>query len=122
MVVASVFAFTRASAYNVLGEKVTLDLRNELFSKLVSKDIEFFDHNRSGELISRLTSDISVIQSGASDTISILLRNLIQFIGSLGLLWFISWKLTLLLIAVIPPFVILVGVFIVQYKKYTKIY
>lgn len=61
MVLSGFFGFTRAVSYNLLGEKVTLQLRQDLFSRLVEKDIEFFDRNRSGELISRLTSDISVI-------------------------------------------------------------
>lgn len=44
---------------------------------MIVKDIEFFDSNRSGELISRLSSDISVINKGTNDSISTLLKNTI---------------------------------------------
>ncbi|CAD8176902.1 unnamed protein product [Paramecium octaurelia] len=121
-IVSAIFTFVRAYAYNILGEKITFDLRNELFQKLITKDIEFFDSNRSGELISRLSSDISVINKGANDSISMILKNAVQFIGSLILLWFISWNLTLVLFCVIPPFTIIVILFVRSYKKLTKEY
>ncbi|CAD8099465.1 unnamed protein product [Paramecium sonneborni] len=121
-IVSALFTFLRAYAYNILGEKITFDLRNELFQKMITKDIEFFDSNRSGELISRLSSDISVINKGANDSISMILKNAVQFIGSLVLLWFISWNLTLVLFCVIPPFTIIVILFVRTYKKLTKEY
>lgn len=74
-IITAIFTFTRAYAYNILGEKITFDLRNDFYRSLISKDIEFFDTNRSGELISRLSSDISVINKGANDSISMLLKN-----------------------------------------------
>ena len=73
-----------------------------MFRKLVDKDVTYYDKNKTGELISRLTSDISIVESAASDNISMLLRNLIQFAGSLIFLYIISWKLTTLIIVLTP--------------------
>lgn len=74
---AAIFGFVRGTSYNLIGEKVVIEIRNELFEKLLEKDVEFYDQNRSGELVSRITSDVSLIQSAASDTISMLIRNLV---------------------------------------------
>ncbi|CAD8104708.1 unnamed protein product [Paramecium primaurelia] len=121
-IVTAFFTFLRTYAFNILGEKITFHLRNELFQSLIQKDIEFFDSNRSGELISRLSSDISVINKGTNDSISTLLKNAIQVIGSLILLCFISWKLTLVLFCVIPPSTILAIIFVKKYKQLRKEY
>ncbi|CAD8210699.1 unnamed protein product [Paramecium octaurelia] len=121
-VVTAFFTFLRTYAFSILGEKITFHLRNELFQSLMLKDIEFFDSNRSGELISRLSSDISVINKGTNDSISTLLKNAIQVLGSLILLCFISWRLTLVLFCVIPPSTIMAIVFVKKYKQLRKEY
>ncbi|XP_051912531.1 ABC transporter B family member 1-like [Hippocampus zosterae] len=109
-----VFGGCRGLCFNLLGERVMLDLRKELFAALVQKDIHFYDVNKSGDLTSRLASDISVVQSAASDNLSILARNLLQFMGSLVLLWLISWKMTVLILCMAP---IISGCFIYLGKK-----
>lgn len=68
----------------------------------MKKDISYYDKNKTGELISRLTSDVSTVEGAASDNVSILLRNLIQFFGSLVFLYVISWQLTTFIIIVTP--------------------
>lgn len=73
-----------------------------MFQKLVQKDISYYDKNKTGELISRLTSDVSQVESAASDNLSILLRNIIQFLGSLIFLFLISWQLTTFIIIATP--------------------
>ncbi|CAD8129534.1 unnamed protein product [Paramecium sonneborni] len=108
--------------HRVNNQKITFHLRNELFQSLILKDIEFFDSNRSGELISRLSSDISVINKGTNNSISTVLKNAIQVIGSLILLCFISWRLTLVLFCVIPPSVIIAIIFVKKYKQLRKEY
>lgn len=56
--ITAAFTFTREYCYHLLSDKIVFDLRNDLFQKLIHKDIEFFDSNRSGELLSRLSSDV----------------------------------------------------------------
>jgi subfamily B ATP-binding cassette protein MsbA len=104
----AVFSAMRGYCFNYIGELVMYDMRTELFDKLIHKDINYYDVNKSGELISRLTSDIGVVQSAASDNVSIFLRNLVQFVGSLVFLWFISWKLTLFMLIATPIFSIFI--------------
>jgi ABC-type multidrug transport system fused ATPase/permease subunit len=101
---------------------VIFDMRGDLFNKLLHKDINYYDVNKSGELISRLTSDIGVVQSAASDDISMFLRSLVQFLGSLIFLWFISWKLTLFILIVTPIYSLFKLLFVRSMKKYKKLY
>lgn len=63
-----------------------------------------------------------MVQSAASDNISIFLRSLIQFLGSLIFLWFISWKLTLFMLIATPIFSVFILLFIRSMKKYKKLY
>lgn len=77
-------------------------MRLELFNKILTKDIAYYDKTKSGELLSRLGSDIATIKSVCSDNLSMIIRNFFQFLGSLIFLWLLSWKLTLLIIVLTP--------------------
>lgn len=60
-IVSSIFSFIRTYAFDLLGERVMLQLRSELFTSFLNKDVEFFDANKSGELMSRISSDTSIV-------------------------------------------------------------
>lgn len=89
----------------VAGERVVSNLRAEVFRRVMTQEVAFFDARRTGELLSRLASDASVLQNAVSINISILLRNLALLLGGIGLLAYTSWKLTLVMLAVVPPLV-----------------
>lgn len=93
-----------------------------MFQKLVQKDIAYYDKNKTGELISRLTSDVSQVESAASDNLSILLRNIIQFLGSLIFLFLISWELTTFIIVATPVISFAVIAIVKISKKLKKEY
>jgi ATP-binding cassette subfamily B protein len=85
------------------GERVVARLRQALFTRLISQEIGFFDQNRTGELLSRLSSDTQILQNTVSVNISMLLRNLASTIGGVVLLLTISPALTGVMLAVVPP-------------------
>ncbi len=60
-VLSGVFSFIRGVCFNLLGEKIIYELRTELYITFLYKDIEYFDVNKSGELMSRITSDCTLI-------------------------------------------------------------
>jgi len=83
--VASVLAIATAGrfqAVSLLGERVVADLRRRLYQHLLRLDMAFFDRNRSGELVSRLSADTEQIRSMVGSSASIALRSVITFIGS----------------------------------------
>ena len=68
---------------SLLGERVVADLRQRLFTHLLSLDAEFQDKTRSGELVSRLTADAELLRSVVGSTMSVALRSMITVLGSL---------------------------------------
>ncbi|MGA9659223.1 MAG: ABC transporter transmembrane domain-containing protein, partial [Asticcacaulis sp.] len=85
-----------------LGERVVADVREDLFAHILKLDPAHFLKIRTGEVISRLTSDIQIIETLVSSSISIALRNALGFVGGLILLMFVSPKLTLIVLAIFP--------------------
>lgn len=110
----------RGYLFNLLGEKVMMLLRLDLFKNLMEKDINYYDVHKSGELVSRLTSDIGVVENAASDNISMFLRSIIQLIGSVAFLWFISWPLTLCIVIATPIISILLLLIVRVAKRLKK--
>ncbi len=88
-----------------LGERVVADLRGLVFDRLLSLDLAWFHERRTGELVGRLASDVTVVEGVVGSEMSMALRNAVQLIGGLIFLFVISWKLTLMMLAIVPPIV-----------------
>jgi ABC transporter fused permease/ATP-binding protein len=93
----------RAYCFSVAGERIVSRLRERVYAHLVSQEIAFFDERKTGELTSRLASDATVLQSAVAANVSMVLRNLVASAGGLVLLFYTSPKLTLIMLAVVPP-------------------
>lgn len=93
-----------ASQYlvNRAGESVTLDLRTEVYRHLHSLGLNFFATRRTGELISRLSADITVVRTTLVNNVATLLSNLLTLIGSIVLIVAVNWRLTLVVLVVFP--------------------
>ncbi|XP_028763586.1 ABC transporter B family member 25 isoform X2 [Neltuma alba] len=88
--------------FSSASERVVARLRKRLFSHLISQEIAFFDVTRTGEIMSRLSEDTQIIKNAATTNLSQALNSLsIAFIGLVFMFW-TSWKLTLLALAVVP--------------------
>ncbi len=85
------------------GERIVTRLRSQLYSRIVEQEMAFFDSRRTGELMSRLASDASLLQNAVSVNISMSMRNLGSAVGGLALLIYTSPILALALLACIPP-------------------
>jgi len=72
---------------SLLGERVVADLRGQLYSHLISLDAAFFDRNRSGELVSRLTADAELLRGVIATSMSVALRSLVTFVGGIAMLF-----------------------------------
>lgn len=112
-VVAVLAAATYARYYLVtwLGERVVTDIRREVYSKVLTLSPVFFEENRSGDILSRLNTDTTVIQSVVGSTASVALRNFLMMIGALIMMFYTNWKLSSYMFLVLPlvvlPLVIL---------------
>ena len=104
IVVVVLAAATSARAYLVawLGERVVTDLRTAVYDRVITLSPGFFEVTRTGEVLSRLTSDTAVIQAVISASLSQALRNVLLLIGGLVLLLVTNPKLTALVLIVVP--------------------
>ena len=85
-----------------LGERVTADLRSAVFSHLVSLHPSYFEMNKSGEIMSRLTTDTSLLQNIIGSSFSMALRSALTFVGSLILLLYTNLKLSAMVLMGVP--------------------
>ncbi|MDR2872685.1 MAG: ATP-binding cassette domain-containing protein [Xanthomonadaceae bacterium] len=87
---------------SLLGEKVVADLRDRLYSHLISLDLAFHDHTRSGELVSRLSADSELLRSVIGTSMSVALRSSVTVIGSVIMLFVTSPHLAIYSLVGIP--------------------
>ena len=98
----AVGTYARFYLVSWLGERVTADLRSAVFAHLVKLHPSYFEVNRSGEIMSRLTTDTSLLQNIIGSSFSMALRSTLTFIGSLALLLYTNLKLSLLVLVGVP--------------------
>jgi ATP-binding cassette subfamily B protein len=89
-----------------IGERVVADVRDQIFSHLLKLSPGFFETQRSGEVVSRLTADTTQIKAAFSSTASIALRNLVMLIGAVGMMIATSPKLAGLSVLALPLLVL----------------
>ena len=109
--VLAVATFARYYAVSWLGERVVADIRTAVYSRVVNMSPVFFETTPTPEVLSRLTSDTTLIESVVGSSASIALRNLLMFVGGSVLLAVTSPKLTLM-VAVVLPLLVLPLVFL----------
>ena len=93
-----------------VGQRVVMDFRIRLFAHLTGLSVRFFNKRRTGELISRLTSDVQVIQNFTTDVPINLAKQMVTLTGGIAILFYINSQLCLLIIAVLP-LIALTGMF-----------
>ena len=111
--VACVLAIATAARFymvSLLGERVTADIRSAVYEHVIEQSPEFFETTRSGEVLSRLTTDTTLIQAMVGTSISMALRNTLLFLGGLVMLFITSPKLSSIIILALA-FVVLPIVF-----------
>ncbi len=89
-----------------LGERVVADIRKAVFDRVIGMSPAFFEKILSGEVLSRITTDTTLIQSVLGSSVSIALRNFLIFIGGLALMLLTSTKLAMLVLLIVPIVVI----------------
>lgn len=112
----AVFSFFRIYLFTRVSERTMLDIRRDVFSKIITLPVSFLEQRRVGELTSRITSDVSQLQGLLSFTIAELFRQIATLIVGLGILFYTSWKLTLFMLATFPVLVI-ASVFFGRYMR-----
>jgi ATP-binding cassette subfamily B protein len=109
LVVAALLAAGTAIRYALvtkLGERVVTDIRETIFKRVLKMSPQFYETIMTGEVISRITTDTTLILSVIGSSISVALRNILIFLGGIALMLFTSLKLTSLVLLIVPAVVI----------------
>ncbi|KAM5199508.1 ABC-type oligopeptide transporter ABCB9 isoform 2-T4 [Hipposideros larvatus] len=100
--------------------RLNIRLRNRLFRSLVSQETSFFDENRTGDLISRLTSDTTMVSDLVSQNINIFLRNTVKVTGVVVFMFSLSWQLSLVTFMGFPIIMMVSDIYGKYYKRLSK--
>jgi ABC-type multidrug transport system fused ATPase/permease subunit len=97
------------------GERVLADLRNLLFRHLQRLSLGFYERNRAGVIISRLTNDVEALDQLVTDGVTSLVQNTLTLLGSAIILFFLDWRLALATLTVMPAMTVATSLF----RKYS---
>jgi ATP-binding cassette subfamily B protein len=107
----AVGTFSRFYLVTWIGERVTADIRKAIFNHLITLEPNYFETNRSGELMSRLTTDTTLLQSIMGSSLSFALRSFLMMIGGLVMLLLTNIKLTAVVFGALPLIMLPVFIF-----------
>jgi ATP-binding cassette, subfamily B, bacterial MsbA len=107
----AVFAVAHNYIFGFVGHRMTTDFRIEFFSHIQSLSLRFFQERRVGEILSRMNNDISVIQNALVTIPVAFLRQSITLLGAMTIILYLNWKLTGLILLILPPLMIFARVF-----------
>ncbi len=102
----ALFSALRFYFISVLGQRVIADIRKAVYDKLTRLSPEFFERVHTGEVLSRLTTDTTLIETVIGSSVSFAIRSIATSIGALIIMFFISWKLTAMVLLIGPVIVV----------------
>ena len=120
LIIQSILSFFRIYTFAQVSEKAMRDVRQTLYAKIITLPIFHFEKRRVGELMSRITSDITQLQDVLSITLAEFFRQIFTLVGGVALITYLSWKLTLFMLATFPLLVISAIVFGKFIRKISK--
>ncbi|MFL6580288.1 MAG: lipid A export permease/ATP-binding protein MsbA [Burkholderiales bacterium] len=109
---------TYASAW--VGNKVVMDLRDQMFRRMLALPLGYFHDNTTGNLISRFTFDAAQVTAAATNVVMVLVKDSVTILGLLAYLLYIDWKLTLISLIMIPPIAVVVRYFNVRLRNMSR--
>lgn len=120
LTVQTFFSFMRVYLLTAVGERSLADMRKDVYSKLLTMPMSFFTEKRVGELSNRISSDLSQIQDAISFTLAEFLRGIFTLIIGLFFIFWISPKLALVMLSVVPLLAIVAVVFGKRIRKMSR--
>ena len=115
-----VISYLRVYFFTYVGENAVADMRKDVYARMISMNMDFFAKRRVGELSSRVMSDISQIQDTITSVLAEILRGVLTLVIGLSLIFFMSAKMGLLMLAIVPVVVIIAVIFSKRIRKYAR--
>lgn len=113
----SLATFLQNYNLNYVGEKIVVDIRKQLYEHLQSLSIKFFTERRVGELISRISSDVTVMRTVLTGNVSTLLQQTLTLVGAVVIMFVLNWRLTMFIIVLMPLIVVIGFVFGIYMRR-----
>jgi len=115
--VRGIASFTTAVAINWVSNKVIMDLRVDMTQRLLTLPNSYYDNHPTGKTISKLTYDVNQVAKAATDTLIIIVRDSLAILGLLAWMFYIDWKLSLIIFLTTPIIILIVRVISVRLRN-----
>lgn len=113
-------SFLGAYASAWVGNKVVMDLRDQMFRRMLALPLGFFHDNTTGNLISRFTFDAAQVTGAATNVVTVLVKDSVTIVGLMSYLLYLDWKLTLISLIMIPPIAVVVRHFNIRLRLMSR--
>lgn len=120
IIVLALFTFSRFFLVTFIGEKIVTDIRRDIFKHLLKLSPRFFEQNKAGDILSRISSDTTIILSVISSSLSMAMRNFIMLIGGIVLMVITSPTLAIFIFLLIPLIVVPIVILSKKLRVYSK--
>lgn len=101
-VISSIFGMVQGYIMSTITQEITFDLRQRMIQKINKMPMAYFESRPYGEVLSRITNDIDTLSNGMNQSITTLITSLVTMLGILYMMLTISWKMTLIVLLIIP--------------------
>ncbi len=120
LVLQMIFSFMRIYLFTSVGENALADMRKDIYRRMIMMPMDFFAQRRVGELSSRISADVSQIQDAVTTVLAEVLRGILTLIIGMGLIFYISPRLTLLMLSVVPVIIVIAVIFSKKIRSYAR--
>jgi ABC transporter fused permease/ATP-binding protein len=120
LVLQMIISFMRVYLFTSVGEHAVADMRKDIYKRMIMMPMDFFSQRRVGELSSRISADVSQIQDAVTTMLAELLRGVLTLLIGMGLILFISPRLTLLMLSIIPVIIVVALIFSKRIRKLSR--
>lgn len=115
-----IFSYLRVYLFTSVGERALADMRTDVYRRMIRMPMDFFAQRRVGELSSRISADLSQIQDVVTSVLAEILRGLLTLLIGLGLIFYISSRLSLMMLSVVPVVIVLAILFGRRIRKLSR--
>ncbi len=114
------FGFGQNYLISYVSERLVADLRKQVHSHLQTLSLAFFNNHRVGDIMSRVTTDVTRVQAGLTTNVLSLIQQVITLSGAVLIIALLDWRLTLLIVLVVPLIVLSAMLFGRRFRGYSK--
>ena len=112
--------YMAAYSINWVGNRLVMDLREAMFGKLLTLPTPYYDDNASGNLISKLTYDVTQVTAAGTSVLTVIFKDTVSLVGLIAYMLWLNWKLTLLALVMTPLIVIVVRLISIRLRASSR--